>query len=355
MTTIAYAAVNRSGVSFDGQLWMREEIIPDLKKLTDAIHGKGARASIQLGHCGNMTHRSTAGQMPVGASGGFNLYSPTFVRGLKETEIYSLVNDFGTAVVLAQKAGFDAVEIHAGHGYLISQFLSPYTNKRKDQFGGSLENRMRFMNLVIEEVMKAANNITTVIVKTNMFDGFKGGMQREECLQVAQQLEQLGVHALVLTAGFVSKAPMQVMCGAMPIKTMTHYMDPWKYWWLQLGLLLVGKWIIPPVPFREAYFFEDAKVFRKALSMPLIYVGGMLSRSKIEEVLNEGFVAVQMARALVHDTDFVNKLANGEQHSSCKHSNYCIGRMYTLEMKCHHCVDNLPAKIQREIAQAEKE
>jgi 2,4-dienoyl-CoA reductase-like NADH-dependent reductase (Old Yellow Enzyme family) len=353
MTTIAYASVNRSGVSFNGQLWMREEIIPELKKLTDAIHAEGAKASIQLGHCGNMTHRSTAGQMPVGASSGFNLYSPTFVRGLKEQEINDLVKDFGKAVALAQRAGFDAVEIHAGHGYLISQFLSPYTNRRKDKFGGSLENRMRFMNLVMEEVMRVAQDKTAVVVKTNMFDGFKGGMQREECLQVAQQLERLGVHALVLTAGFVSRAPMQVMCGAMPVKTMTHYMNFRKYWWLKWGLSLVGRWMIPAVPFREAYFLEDAKTFRQALSLPLIYVGGMLSRNKIEEVLNEGFVAVQMARALVHDTDFVNKLASGEQRSGCKHSNYCIGRMYTLEMKCHHCVENLPEKIKKEIMKNE--
>ena len=354
MTTIAYAAVNRSGVSFNGQLWMREEIIPELKKLTDAIHAKGAKACIQLGHCGNMTHRNTAGQMPVGASSGFNLYSPTFVRGLKEQEIYDLVKDFGKAVKMTQLAGFDAVEIHAGHGYLISQFLSPYTNKRKDKFGGSLENRMRFMNLVMEEVMQVAQNKTAIIVKTNMFDGFKGGMQREECLQVAQQLERLGVDALVLTAGFVSKAPMQVMCGAMPLKTMTHYMNFRKFWWLKWGLSLVGKWIIPAVPFKEAYFLEDAKKFRQSLSLPLIYVGGMIARSKMEEVLNEGFIAVQMARALVHDTDFVNKLANGDQQSNCKHSNYCIGRMYTLEMKCHHCVENLPEKIKKEIERAEK-
>ncbi|MEG1556671.1 MAG: NADH:flavin oxidoreductase, partial [Bacteroidales bacterium] len=151
MTTIAYASVNRSGVSFNGQLWMREEIIPDLKKLTDAIHTEGAKVSIQIGHCGNMTHSYTCGQMPVGASNGFNLYSPTFVRQLKEKEIYDLVKDFGNAVKLARKAGFDCIEIHAGHGYLISQFLSPYTNHRKDQFGGSLENRMRFMQLVIKE------------------------------------------------------------------------------------------------------------------------------------------------------------------------------------------------------------
>ena len=128
MTTIAYAAVNRSGVSFDGQLYMREEIIPDLKKLTDAIHAEGAKASIQLGHCGNMTHWYTCGQIPVGASTGFNLYSPTIVRKLKEHEIEELVKDFGRAVEMCRRAGFDCVEIHAGHGYLISQFLSPYTN-----------------------------------------------------------------------------------------------------------------------------------------------------------------------------------------------------------------------------------
>ena len=208
MTTIAYASVCRSGISFKGQLWMREEIVPDLKKLTDAIHVEGAKASIQLGHCGNMTHRSTAGQMPVGASSGFNLYSPTFVRALKEQEIYDLVEDCGKAVLLVKQAGFDAVEIHAGHGYLISQFISPYTNKRKDKFGGSLENRMRFMKLVIEKVLQVAGDDIAVIVKTNMYDGFKSGMQIDDCIKVAQELEAMGVHALVLSAGFVSRAPI---------------------------------------------------------------------------------------------------------------------------------------------------
>jgi len=354
MTTIAYASVNRSGVSFNGQLWMREEIIPELKKLTDAIHAEGAKAAIQLGHCGNMTHKNTAGQMPVGASGGFNLYSPTFYRKLKETEIYELVKDFGKAVHLAKKAGFDAVEIHAGHGYLISQFLSPYTNRRKDKFGGSLENRMRFMQLVIKEVLQAADKEMAVVVKTNMFDGFKSGMQLDDCIKVAQELENLGVDALVLSAGFVSRAPMDVMRGAMPLKTLAYYMNMAKYWWLKIGIRLAGRVIMPTVPYSEAYFLEDAKKFRQAVKLPLIYVGGMVSREKMEEVLNAGFVAVQMARALVHDTDFVNKLQNGLQKSDCKHSNYCIGRMYTLEMKCHHCVDNLPKKIQKEIERAEK-
>ena len=355
MTTIAYAAVNRSGVSFNGQLWMREEIIPELKTLTGAIHAEGAKASIQLGHCGNMTHFYTCGCMPVGASTGFNLYSPTLVRGLKKYEIESLVKDFGKAVHLARKAGFDCVEIHAGHGYLISQFLSPYTNKRKDEYGGSLENRMRFMRLVITEVMQAAGNDIAVVVKTNMYDGFKGGMTQPECIQVAKTLEQLGVHALVLSAGFVSKAPMAVMRGAMPIKTLAHYMDMKSFWWLKLGLHVAGKWMIPTAPFKEAYFLEDAKQFRAELSLPLIYVGGLVSRTKIDEVLNSGFELVQMARALVHDPAFVNNMKTSDENyrNGCKHSNYCIARMYTLEMKCHHCVANLPKQIEKEINMAE--
>ncbi len=354
MTTLAYASVNRSGLSFDGQLWMREEIVPGLRAITDAIHAQGAKASIQLGHCGNMTHRSTCGCMPLGASGGFNLYSPTFVRKMREDEILSLVEDFGHAVELARQAGFDCVEIHAGHGYLISQFLSPYTNHRRDRFGGSLQNRMRLMQMVIRRVMEAAGDDMGVLVKMNMHDGFRRGMQQEECLEVARELERLGVHALVLSAGFVSKAPMEVMRGAMPIRTLAHYMDPRKFWWLKAMLRVAGRAMIPTVPYREAYFLEEARVFRQAVSLPLVYVGGMVSRSKMEEVLDAGFEAFQMARALIRDTDFVNKLRSGETTcSDCRHSNYCIGRMYTLEMKCNRCAGELPAALRREIEKAE--
>ena len=355
MTTLAYASVNRSGLSFDGQLWMREEIVPGLRRITDAVHAAGAKCSIQLGHCGNMTHRATCGCMPVGASGGFNLYSPTFVRGLRISEIDALVEDFGRAVALAREAGFDCVEIHAGHGYLISQFLSPYTNHRRDAYGGSLENRMRLMQRVVSRVLEAAGDDMGVIVKMNMHDGFRRGMQEAECLEVARELERLGVHALVLSAGFVSKAPMEVMRGAMPLRTMTHYMDMRRFWWLRAVVRLFGRIMVPTVPYREAYFLEDALKFRAAVRMPLIYVGGLVSREKMEEVLAAGFDGLQVARALVRDTDFVNKLRSGEiDRSPCGHSNYCIGRMYTLEMKCNRCVADLPRSLRREVEQAEE-
>lgn len=352
MTTVAYAAVTRSGLSFDRQLWMRPEIVPGLRELTDAVHAEGAAASIQLGHCGNMSHKSICGCLPVGASSGFNLYSPTFVRGLRADELPEMAKAYGRSVCLAREAGFDAVEIHAGHGYLISQFLSPSTNHRKDEFGGTLANRMRFMEMVMEEVMKAAGNDMAVLVKMNMRDGFRGGMELDESLQVARKLQELGAHALVLSGGFVSKAPMYVMRGEMPIRTMTYYMT---CWWLKYGVRLVGKYMIPSVPFREAYFLEDALKFREALDIPLVYVGGLVSRQKIEEVLNHGFEAVQMGRALLNEPDFVNRMRREENaRCNCRHSNYCIARMYTLDMACHqHLQEELPPCLKKEIERIE--
>ena len=352
MTTVAYAAVTRSGLSFDRQLWMSPEIVPGLRELTDAVHVEGAAASIQLGHCGNMSHKSICGCLPVGASSGFNLYSPTFVRGLRADELPEMAKAYGRSVCLAREAGFDAVEIHAGHGYLISQFLSPSTNHRKDEFGGTLANRMRFMEMVMEEVMKAAGNDMAVLVKMNMRDGFRGGMELDESLQVARKLQELGANALVLSGGFVSKAPMYVMRGEMPIRTMTYYMT---CWWLKYGVRLVGKYMIPSVPFREAYFLEDALKFREALDIPLVYVGGLVSRQKIEEVLNHGFEAVQMGRALLNEPDFVNRMRREENaRCNCRHSNYCIARMYTLDMACHqHLREELPPCLKKEIERIE--
>lgn len=355
MTTVAYAAVAQSGLSFDRQLWMRKEIVPGLRKLTDSVHKEGAAASIQLGHCGNMSHKKICGETPVGASSGFNLYSPTFVRGLRRDELRVMAKAYGNAVRLARESGFDAVEIHAGHGYLISQFLSPYTNHRKDEYGGSLDNRMRFMDEVMAEVMKAAGNDMAVLVKMNMRDGFKGGMDIEESLQVAHRLVNDGAQALVLSGGFVSKAPMYVMRGAMPIKAMTHYMD---CWWLKWGVRMAGHLMIPTVPFKEAYFLDDAMLFRKEIkNIPLVYVGGLISREKIEDVLDKGFEFVQMGRALLNEPGFVKRMKlDVNARCTCKHSNYCIARMYSIDMACHQrLTEDLPKCLQKEIEELEKQ
>lgn len=348
MTTLAYAGICRSALSFKTQLWMRPEIVKPLREITDGIHKAGAKASIQLGHCGNMTHRSTAGCTPVGATTGFNLYSPTFVRGLRNDELRKIADDFGNAVCLARDAGFDCVEIHAGHGYLISQFLSPYTNRRKDKFGGSLQNRMRFMQMCMEQVMKAAGSDMGVLVKTNMRDGFKGGLEIDDCLTVASELVNLGAQALVLSGGFVSKAPMYVMRGEMPVYSMTYYM---KQLWLKYGVRMFGRMMIPKSPYKDLYFLDDARIFRREIKAPLVYVGGVTSRKDADKVLDqEDFDFIQMGRALLNEPDFVNRMAKDSDHRcGCDHVNYCIARMYSREMACHKHLDDLPKPIMREI------
>ena len=350
MTTVAYAAVCRSGISFDSQLWMREEIVPELKKLTDAVHAEGAKASIQLGHCGNMTHRRTCGQMPIGASSGFNLYSPTFHRKMNQKDIDEVVKAYGDAVRLAMKAGFDAVEIHAGHGYLISQFLSPYTNHRHDRYGGSLDNRMNFMRECIREVVKAADGKIAVTAKLNTRDGFRGGQEVDELIEVAKELRRLGVDAITLSGGFVSRAPQYVMRGEFPTKAIAHYL-PASQWWLKI-CLYIGSWAVcPTVTFKHLFFMEDALKFKAAMpDYPFIYVGGVTTGEDARKVLENGFPLFQMGRAVLEDTDFVNKLKADENHcSGCEHSNFCIGRMYSKSMQWHkHCEDITPF-LEREV------
>lgn len=355
MTTVAYCAVDQSGVSFDGQLYVRDEILPDLRRLTDAVHAEGAKVSIQLGHCGNMTHYATCHCMPLSASNGFNLYSPTLHRRMRVDEIHAMARKFGEAVDFCRRAGFDCVEIHAGHAYLISQFLAPRTNRRRDLYGGSLENRMRFLNEVLDEVMAHAKDDMAVIVKTNMWDDCRGGVTREEGIRIAQEIARHKVHGIVLSGGTVSASPMTILGGAMPIRTLAHYM-PGKMWWLKAALRMGGgKLLIPTVPFRELYFMDEAKRFQDAIkNVPLIYVGGIQSGDNCQRIMDEGFPLFQLAHVLIKDPDFVRHVQeNPHYNAGCTRSNYCVGRMYSREMKCHECVlkdgEHIPASLQKEI------
>ena len=196
---------------------------------------------------------------------------------------------------------------------------------------------MRFLRMCLDEVMEtAARRNMAVLVKHNMEDGFKGGIEIPESLEIARAIETYGVDGIVLSSGFVSKAPMAVMRGIIPLYTMSYYMQ----WWLRIFVRLFGRYMIKQYPFEECFFLENAKKFRAELKLPLVYVGGLVSREGIERALDSGFELVQMARALVNDPAFVDKLREGDRstRSACDHRNYCIARMYSLDMQCcKHC------------------
>jgi 2,4-dienoyl-CoA reductase-like NADH-dependent reductase (Old Yellow Enzyme family) len=348
MTTVAYAAVSKTGLSFPHQLWMRKEIVPDLRRLTDRIHAAGAKASVQLGHCGNMADKEIIGGKPLAPTGGINWYGPTFPKTMSQLEINEVILDFQRSVLLASEAGFDAIEIHAGHGYLISQFLSPYTNKRKDDYGGSFENRSRFMREVLHAIKEVLPEHMAFIVKMNCSDGFASGITHSESLETARMIEACGAHALVVSGGFVSKAPMFVLRGKMPIDIMAYYM---KDKIMKFFVKAFGGMLIKEVPFKEGYFLEEAKQIQNVLTIPVIAVGGMNSMETIDKTFQLGFDWIQIARALIHNPSFVNDLKQEViAKSGCTVCNFCIAKMYSEQMACHFNEPHLPVELQEKIA-----
>jgi 2,4-dienoyl-CoA reductase-like NADH-dependent reductase (Old Yellow Enzyme family) len=349
MTTVAYASINKNGLSFPHQLWLRREIISDLIKLTDSIHQQGALASIQIGHCGNMANMSVTGSRPIAPTGGINLYGPTFPRTMSKEDIAQVISDFKNAVQIVAEGNFDAVELHAGHGYLISQFISPYTNHRNDEYGGSFENRTRFMREVLTAVKDSLPPHMALIVKMNSYDGFKAGISFEEGIETAKMIEACGADAIVVSGGFVSKAPMYVLRGSMPVKIMAHSIkDPIKKFFVSL----IGDKLIETVPFEEGYFMKDALKIQNSIQIPVILVGGMNSNEIIQKAFDNGFKMIALARALIINPNFVNDLRNEwVDKSACTICNYCIAKMYSGKAECHFNETNLPENLKQKIAE----
>jgi len=347
MTTVAYASVSKSGLSFKHQLWLRESIIPGLKRISNSVHKEGAAISIQIGHCGNMGNKGVTGLKPLAPNGGINWYGPTFPKRMDKNDIKEVIEDFKSSVAIVSKSGFDAIEVHAGHGYLISQFLSPYTNKRKDEYGGSFENRSRFMREVLTAVRNAMPDHMALIIKMNSYDGFKAGITKEESLLTAKMIEDCGADAIVVSGGFVSKAPMYILRGDMPVDIMAYFMkDPIK----RLFVKLFGKRLIQSVQFEEGYFMEDATHIKKIVEIPVIIVGGMNSVKIIEKAMKDGFDFIAIARALIENTNFINDLKENKlEKSECTICNYCIAKMYSDQMSCHLNEKNLSPILKRKI------
>ena len=326
MTTVAYAAVVDHGRTFSHQIWMRDEIVPGLRRLTDAVHAEGAAASIQLGHGGNMADKAVTGQRAWAPSAVFSLFGLTRPKAMTAQDIEALIQAFVRSTRLAREAGFDAVEVQGGHGYLLSQFLAPATNRREDEFGGSLDNRARLLRRVVRAVRAEAGEDLAVVVKMNLRDGFSGGMDLDESLELGPMLQAEGADALVTSGGFVSKCPMYLMRGDVPVKEIAADQPAFGR---KLGLLMFGKMVVKAYPFTEAYFLEDALKLRKAVHMPLIVVGGMRSLDVIEGALASGIDGVAMARPTFREPDFINKLQRGEStRSLCEPCNLCMATMY---------------------------
>lgn len=330
LTTVAYCAVSRDGRTLPNQLILERDSLPHFKALTDAVHREGGKASAQITHGGCFTFiRERSTPRPLSASGGFNkigMMSGMFLKqAMNEADMQQVVRDFAQGARLAREAGFDAVEIHMGHGYLLSQFISPLYNKRRDQYGGSLENRLRFPRRVLRAVLDAVGQDLAVVCKYSITEGVRAGNSAEDGAQIARMLEQEGAHLLVLSAGMNAESITTMFGSSFPKENRVQQKNPV----IALAMALQRR-MDPVVEFRELYLLEHARKVRAAVKMPLAYLGGAKSLASIEQVMTEGFDLVAMGRVLIAEPDYVNKLASGASRNSiCTACNRCVAMMYT--------------------------
>ncbi|MGV9677803.1 NADH:flavin oxidoreductase [Nocardia sp. NPDC003482] len=327
MTTVAYCAVAPGGRTDRHQIWMRPEAVAGLRRLTDAVHAAGAAANAQIGHAGPVANAASNRAPALAPS---RLFSPLGMRPMHvpdEAAVAEVITQHADAARLAEQAGFDAVEIHFGHSYLVSSFLSPLLNRRKDRYGGSLANRARLAREIARAVRDAVGDRLAVTAKLNMEDGFRGGLTVPESLRVAAWLEADGaLDALELTAGSSLLNPMLYFHGDAPRREFAKTLPVPARW----GMRAVGRFFLREYPYQEAYLLDRARQFRRELSMPLILLGGITNRDTMNRAMAEGFDFVAMGRALLREPDLVNRIqADAATPSACVHCNLCMPTIYT--------------------------
>jgi 2,4-dienoyl-CoA reductase-like NADH-dependent reductase (Old Yellow Enzyme family) len=327
MTTVAYCAVSKDGRTDRNQITWQDEALPGLRALTDAVHDAGAAISAQIGHGGPVAEARSNRSPALAPSRRLNTTAFNVAQPATPDDLRRVVAAHAEAARRAEQVGFDAVEVHLGHNYLASAFLSPRLNRRKDDYGGSLLNRARVARDVARAVHDAVGGRLAVVAKLNMEDGARGGLALPESIQVAHWLEQDGtVDALELTAGSSLLNPMYLFRGDAPLRDFAAVMpQP-----IRFGVRLVGRRILRSYPYEDAYLREQALQVRAAVRLPLVFLGGVTSRPVVEQAMRDGFEFVAMGRALLREPDLVQRMAaDGRTASLCTHCNRCMPTNYT--------------------------
>ena len=340
MTTVAYCAAESDGRIHEDMMYMHEGIRPELERVIRTVQATGAKVSGQLGHCGAFTkNKEFSGKRPLGPSKGTNALG--LVHGLgriaemTKPQIRERAQVIGRAAAFMRSVGFDAIEIHFGHGYGISQFISPKTNKRKDEYGGSLQNRMRFALEVLSEVRRNVGDEYPLLGKISMTDGVPGGVSYDDSVDIAAMLEAGGLDVIICSGGTSSMNPMLLFRGDSMVPGLIKHE---KSRLMKMGIRLAAPFMFKDYPYEETYFLEHAQRIRDRVQCGVCYIGGVCTNDSIRTVMDAGFDFIQLGRALIFDPDFP-KLARARSNykNGCSHCNQCAtlieapGGIYCVE------------------------
>jgi 2,4-dienoyl-CoA reductase-like NADH-dependent reductase (Old Yellow Enzyme family) len=326
MTTVAYCAVSPGGRVHRDTMVLDRRRAGDLQRLTDAVHAENTLVCAQIGHAGLVANTRSNRMATLAPSTRISAPAMGLVRAATVAQLTEVIDDFGTAARNAVEAGFDAIEVHLGHGYLVSSFFSPNLNKRTDQFGGDTVRRAELARRVVERVRREAGDGVAVTAKFNMDDGVRGGFWLTDSLPTARLLESDGhLDALELTGGSSLLNPMYYFRGDVPMAEFIASQPAI----VGLGLRIVGPRMFRTYPFEEAFFLPLARQFRDALAMPLILLGGVNTMETVDTAMAEGFEFVAMGRALLRDPMLVEKFRRGSAREGlCVHCTKCMATIY---------------------------
>ena len=338
-----YAGITQAGRSalFHQTMIDDDELISSHKKLTSRIHGIGGRIVLQIAHCGRQTWSSETGkplQAPSPIKCGFYGETP---KEMSEEEIIGVIEDFEKAAVYARESGYDGVEIHAAHGYLLSTFLSRHSNKRKDRWGGSAENRYRIVGEVLKAVRKAVGDDFPLLIKVNAYERARLGTKPDDCVDFAKRIEMSGCcNAIEVSCG-TNEGGFIMARGNFPTDGIIKYMRPYCHF--NPSLKFITKYLVAPVTkfrqpsFSEGYNLETAAKVKKAVSLPVITLGGMRSKKFMEESIeNNKTDFISMARPLILEPDLPNKFKAGiSKEALCDNCNDCVVASDSRPIQCY--------------------
>lgn len=279
--------------------------VDGLKRLTDAVHELDGVIMIQLVHGGRQCSPSLlGGEKPLAPSAVHDPSIKVTPRAMSNEEIWETIDAFGDAARRAQDAGFDGVQIHGAHGYLVSQFLSPHTNRRDDYWGGDEERRFHFAEEVIRTMKKEVGDTFPIMIKMNVDDCLAGGLGPDEGARIARRLEYLGISAIEASGGMYESGSRTAAANISGSEM-------------------------------EAYFRAQAGLVARSVSVPVILVGGMRSRSVAEDVLVKGDAGlVAFSRPLIREPDLPNKFGDGKERADCISCNGCMRFLKLDKVKC---------------------
>ena len=324
-----YAAVSKNGVSpYPRMMKINDDsVIEKYKELTDAVHEYSTPIVLQIAHCGRQTSSKAIGMQKVAPSNVFHAFYPDKAKELTDDEINGIINDFTQAAIRAEKAGFDGVQLHGGHGYLLHDFLSPYGNRRKDSWGGSIENRFKIVELIIKGIKSGTS--LPVWIKISIEDNRKNGMRLDSSIEICKLLEKAGCDAIEVSCGTVEDGMNTMRSKFLPMDAVFKYREPCASFPKILNKIalpaanLINPLIKQPAPLNN-FNVSNAETIKKNVNIPVIVVGGISNVSDMNEIIKSGKAdCISMCRPFICEPDLAKKLKNGQEKAKCIMCNYC--------------------------------